>query len=82
MPVTKSAQKKLRQDKKRNTINALVKTAFKIAIKKLTKPAAKSTSKKELARKAASTIDKAAKKKIIHKNKAARLKSRVSKLSR
>jgi small subunit ribosomal protein S20 len=82
MPVTKSAQKKLRQDKKRNTINALVKTAFKIAIKKLTKPAEKSTSKKELARKAASTIDKAVKKKIIHKNKAARLKSRVSKLSR
>ena len=35
----------------------------------------------EKAKKTISLIDKAAKKKVIHKNKAARLKSRVMKLS-
>ena len=75
---TKINIKKLLKNKKRNKINALVKTVFKIAIKKLTKPVEKSTSKKELARKEASTIDKAVKKKIIHKNKAANLKYKLN----
>ncbi len=82
MPVIKSAQKKLRQDKKRKTVNNIIKTAYKSAIKKLMKPATKSSSKKEMARKATSSIDKAVKKNVMHKNKAARLKSKVSKLSR
>jgi small subunit ribosomal protein S20 len=73
MPVTKSAQKKLRQDKKRKSSNATVKAAYKSAVKKVTKSTAK---------KAMSAIDKAVKKKVMHKNKAARLKSRVSKLTR
>lgn len=73
MPVTKSAQKKLRQDKKRKASNARIKIAYKTAVKKMTKSTAKKT---------VSSIDKAVKKKILHKNKAARLKARVSKLSR
>lgn len=70
MPITKSAQKKLRQDKKRKTSNAVTKAAYKSAIKKAGKLGVS---------KASSAIDKAAKKGLIHKNKAARLKSRIAK---
>lgn len=74
MPKTKSAKKKLRQDKKRTQRNLAYKKAYKIAIKK-----AKKTQKEELIKEAYSKIDKAAKKGVIHKNKAARLKSRLVK---
>ncbi|KXK12044.1 MAG: 30S ribosomal protein S20 [Microgenomates bacterium OLB23] len=82
MPVTKSAQKKQRQDKKRQTSNASVRSSYKKAIKKVAKPAAKGSTLGSLAKLAMSAIDKAVKKNVMHKNKAARLKSRVSKLSR
>ena len=75
MPIIKSAIKKLRQDKKRTKINRVKKDSLKDAIKKALK------TKKEVDVKGAiSAIDKAAKKHLIHKNKAARLKSRVAKL--
>lgn len=75
MPVIKSAKKKLRQDKKRQLENKKIKNAFKAVLKDVREnPSAKAVEK------AFSSLDKAAKKGIIHKNKAARLKSAVSKL--
>jgi len=75
MPVIKSAKKKLKQDKKREKTNKLLKTSFKNAIKEAqrSKTAAKILNAVKL-------VDKVAKKRIIHKNKAARIKSSLSKL--
>lgn len=80
MPIIKSAKKKLRQDKKRRTVNSRYEKAVKSAMTKLKK--AKDKKKRaELIRKAYSVIDRAAKKKVIHKNKASRLKSMVSRMT-
>ncbi len=73
MPVTKQAKKKLRKDRKREKENLKLKTEYKKSVKKTGKsptPKNLSTSSK--------VIDKAAKKGLIHKNKAARLKSRLA----
>jgi small subunit ribosomal protein S20 len=70
----KSAQKKLRQDLVQTKLNLLYKNRYKKAIKVfLEKPSQK------LLQAATSVIDKAAKKKVIDKNKAARLKSNLAK---
>ena len=75
MPVIKSAKKKLRQDKKSTLKNVKIEVELKDAVKKATiKPSEKTL------RDATSFIDKAAKRNIIHKNKAARLKSRLARL--
>ncbi len=74
MPNLKSAKKKLRQDKKRQNKNLLYKKNYKKALK-----SALGKKTKNLVSKAFSLIDKAAKKRIIHRNKAARLKQRLSK---
>lgn len=74
MPIIKSAQKKLRQDKVRTRRNVATKKAYKIALKGVTK--------REDVSEAHSKIDKAAKQHLIHPHKAARLKARVSKLAR
>lgn len=83
MPIIKSAQKKLRQDKLRTARNIVTKRAYKDAVKEASQLA---ESGKKIAQETVSTvhakIDKAAKKNLIHQNKAARLKSRVSKLAR
>jgi small subunit ribosomal protein S20 len=73
MPVIKSAIKKLRQDRKKTIVNNQIKSEYKDAIK-----LAKKSAKKDLLQKAFSSIDTAVKKKIIHKNKAARLKSQLA----
>lgn len=75
MPVIKSAQKKLRKDKKRTEQNKKLKNIFKTALKK----ALKSPTQKTITE-AVRLTDKAAKKNIIHDNKAARIKSSLSKL--
>ena len=75
MPVIKSAKKKLRQDKKREKVNNLLRKAFKDAIKD-----AQKSKNAEKVKKAVKLVDKAVKKNLIHKNKAARIKSRLSKL--
>lgn len=77
MPITASAKKALRQDRRRAIINKRIKRKIKEALKK----ARQKPTKKTLAE-AASALDRAVKKKIIHKNKAARLKSRLAKLLR
>lgn len=77
MPVIKSAKKKLRQDKTRTQANKTVIDQ----VKKLIKKAKRETSEKAIIL-AVKSIDKAAKKHILHKNKAARLKSQLSRLTR
>lgn len=74
MPVIKSARKKLRQDKKRQADNKKLENL----LKKTLKEAGKNVSLKNI-KEAFSIVDKAAKKNIIHKNKAARIKSALSK---
>lgn len=75
MPVIKSAKKKLRQDKKREKRNDFYRSALQKSLKDLKKnPTAEKVSK------AVKLVDKLAKKNLLHKNKAARIKSRISKL--
>lgn len=79
MPNIKSAKKKMRQDIKRETQN----TNYKSAIDDIMKKARKSTKKTkndEVVAKAYSVIDRAAKKNVIHKKKADRLKRGVTRL--
>lgn len=75
MPVTKSALKSLRRDKRKTLINQPIRSKYKSAVKR-----ARLEPKAENIRLACSFLDKAAKKKIIYKNKAARLKSRLCRL--
>lgn len=74
MPVTKQAIKKVRQDKRKTAINLKLKIAYKKAVSEFRK----SQTAVNLT-KAFKALDRAAKVNIIHKNKAARLKSRLSK---
>ena len=68
MPVIKSAKKKLRKDKKRETRNSLLKVALRKALKNVVK---KPGTQSAVA--AIKLADKAAKNNIIHKNKANRI---------
>ena len=70
--------KRVRQSRKANERNKNYKSAMKTAIKKVLNETDKNNASK-LADKAFSTIDKIASKGVIHKNKAANQKSRVSK---
>lgn len=75
MPIIKSAIKKVRKDKGRTARNKKRETALKSLVKKVR---VNKTAKDLTA--AFSALDKAAKVHLIHPNKAARLKSRLSKL--
>lgn len=75
MPIIKSAIKKVRKDKVRTVRNK----KRELALKQLIKKARQSKTKKDL-QMVFSALDKAAKVKLIHPNKSARLKSRLSKL--
>jgi small subunit ribosomal protein S20 len=81
MPITKSAKKALRQSKRRQARNIKRKKAFRLLVKEFRKAvAAKEFDKaKELLPKLYKALDKAAKTKVIKKNKANRLKSRLIK---
>lgn len=72
MPVTVGALRKLRADKHKAAVNVRVRVALREAVSGMRK---KPTEKKisELF----SKLDRAVKGKVIHKNKAARLKSRL-----
>lgn len=79
MPIIKSAKKKLRQDAKRTKNNL----QYKINIEKVLKNIKKNKDSKdlvELIKTGYSKIDKAVKRKIIHKKKASHLKSAIAKL--
>ena len=75
MPIIRSAIKKVRKDKTRTARNKKRALGLKSFIQK----ARTSKSPKDL-QTAFSALDKAAKVKLIHPNKASRLKSRLSKL--
>ena len=73
MPITTSAAKALRRSSRRQLVNNVVKAKIKQALK-----TAKVTVNPTSLAKAYSRLDRAAKKGIIHPNKAARLKSRLA----
>lgn len=75
MPIIKSAIKKVRKDKIRTARNAVKSNA----LKKLIKITRRTPNAKNLTA-VFSALDKASKTNLIHRNKAARLKSRLSKL--
>jgi small subunit ribosomal protein S20 len=75
MPVTKTAKRALRSSKRKNLVNAIAVKNLEIAIR----TAKKSKTSKDVAR-ATSLSDRAVKKNIIHKGKAARIKSSLSKM--
>ncbi len=76
MPHHKSAKKRMRQNIKRRLHNRYYAKSTRTAIKKLRKVHDKQEAL-EMYPQVASMIDKLAKRHIIHKNKAARLKSRL-----
>jgi small subunit ribosomal protein S20 len=82
MPNTKSAIKAMRQNIKRRQVNLAVLDKIKKAEKAVRKnvTAGKLDEAKKALVSAYSALDKAAKKHVIHKNNAARNKSRLSKL--
>jgi small subunit ribosomal protein S20 len=73
----KSAQKRARQTKKRTEYNKFYKTRVKTAVKNVLASKTKETAEKEL-KSAVSALDKVAVKGIIHRNKAAHTKSRLT----
>ncbi|MEK7591972.1 MAG: 30S ribosomal protein S20 [Patescibacteria group bacterium] len=75
MPITRQANKKLRHDKKRTKQTMAIRTHVRNLVKDLRKSPAKKALNAVF-----QALDKATKTHIIHKNKAARLKSRLSKL--
>jgi small subunit ribosomal protein S20 len=75
MPILKSSRKALRRDRRRTVTNQKIKENLKAVLKKTRKnPLPKNLTE------AFRFLDRAAKKKLIHPNKASRLKSRLSKL--
>jgi len=83
MPQRRTAKKELRKNKKRRQENLIKKHALKSAVKGFKKslkdPAAVSV--KDTLKTLQKSLDKAASNKIIHPNKAAKQKSRFSKLA-
>lgn len=77
----KSAEKRVRQNEKRNQINRSNRSKLRTQIKKLRSAltAADKNQSTELLNPTVSLIDKAVNKGIIHKNTAARYKSRLTK---
>lgn len=75
MPVTKTAKRALRGSKNKEYINKLIMNKLGFALR----TAKKSKATKDILT-ATALSDRAAKKKVIHKNKAARIKSQLSKL--
>lgn len=74
MPIIKSAIKKVRKDKVRTEINRKKKAVIKTLLKK-----ARIENNIENLKQIFSVLDKAVKTNLIHKNRASRLKSRLSK---
>ena len=75
MPVTTTAKRALRGSRRKESINKLTLKNLEVAVR-----VAKKSKTAEKVLVATSLTDRAAKKKVIHKNKAARIKSQLSKL--
>ncbi len=83
MPNIKSAKKRMRSNEKKAGVNTLITSSMRTAIKKFEKEA-KTGNKEEASNKlniAIQRIDKAMSSGLVHKNKAARLKSRLTKMN-
>ena len=81
MPNTASAKKRLRQDEKRKMHRRSIKSSLRTAIRKVREATAAGEIEKAETefRATAKKLDKAGAHRIIHPNKASRLKSRLSK---
>lgn len=79
MANTKSAQKRIRSNERKRLRNQMYRTRVKTLIKKAEQSIFAGTPNEEALREACRTLDKAAVKGIIHKNNAARRKSRLVK---
>ena len=77
MPNHKSAEKRVRQNEKRKQINRSNRTRLRSSIKKLRGAIAEGNAT-ELLPETISTIDKAVQKGVLHRNAAARYKSRLT----
>ena len=80
MPNHKSAKKRVRQNEKRRAVNRSSRSNLRTQIKKLRSAISGSDQNlsQELLNPTVSTIDKAVNKGLLHKNTAARYKSRLS----
>ena len=82
MPNIKSAKKRMRSNAKKTDVNTIIDSSMRTAIKKFEKEV-KAGNKEEASKNlniALQRIDKAMTSGLVHKNKAARLKSRLTKL--
>ncbi len=82
MPNIKSAKKRMRSNAKKAEVNAVIRTSMRTAVKKFEKEV-KAGSKENASNNlniAIQRIDKAMSSGKIHKNKAARMKSRLTKM--
>ena len=83
MPNIKSAKKRMRSNAKKANVNTLVSSSMKTAIKKFEREV-KAGNKQEAQNNlnvALQRIDKAKNSGLVHKNKAARLKARLTKMN-
>jgi small subunit ribosomal protein S20 len=79
MPNNAAAEKRMRQEKKRRLRNRMVKSTVKTYITKARQAINRGADAQEAVRTAVSELDRAAKKGVIHRNNAARRKSRLMK---
>jgi len=79
MPNNAAAQKRMRQEQKRRLHNRSVKSLVKTQITKARQAVAVDEDAEEAVRAAVSELDRAVKKGVIHRNNAARRKSRLMK---
>lgn len=79
MANTKSAQKRIRTNERKRQRNQMYRSRVKTMIKKAEQSIFSGSPSEETIREALSTLDKAAGKGVIHKNNAARRKSRLMK---
>lgn len=75
MPIIKSAKKRVRSGARKRAMNLTTRKSMKEAVKKVA-----GTPSADSLRAAYKALDKAAKRNVIHPNKAARTKSRLSKI--
>jgi small subunit ribosomal protein S20 len=79
MPNNAAAEKRMRQEKKRRLRNRMVKSTVKTYVTKARQAIDSGADAQEAVRTAVSELDRAAKKGVIHRNNAARRKSRLMK---
>ena len=75
MPTHKSAKKRLKTNEKSNIRNRAVKSQLRTLVKN-----AETSVDEASLKEAVSLLDRAARKKVIHPNKASRMKSRLAKM--